>query len=112
MTSTPRFPHHAPGGTVSHDDLVAALEAGAWDVIDVREPHEFAAGRIPGSRNLPLSRFHPSALPTEKPVVLVCHAGGRSMAAMRAALGAGVAHVAHYPPGASGWRLRGGKLEF
>ena len=64
--------------TVDFDDLEEAVGAGAWTVVDVREPHEFAAGHIPNALNMPLSRFDPQELPQGKPVVLVCQAGGRS----------------------------------
>jgi rhodanese-related sulfurtransferase len=46
-------------------------------LIDVREPMEYAAGHLPGSRNIPLSRLGSAELP-EGPLVLVCQSGKRS----------------------------------
>lgn len=49
-------------------------------VLDVREPHEFAAGHIPGARNLPLGQLDTWAptLDASKPYLVVCHSGARS----------------------------------
>jgi rhodanese-related sulfurtransferase len=106
MVSTPS----APSPEIGHDALLEAVEGGTCAVVDVREPHEFAAGHIPGAVNLPLSRFNPQDLPSGKPVVLVCLAGGRSARALREALGAGVADARHYAPGMNGWRALGGPV--
>ena len=110
MTSSP-FPPQTDGGNVTHDELRAALGAGSAAVVDVREPHEYDAGHIPGAVNLPLSVFDPAALPTGKPVVLVCQAGGRSLRALQAAVAAGVKDIRHYPGGTGGWRALGGPVE-
>jgi len=96
---------------IGHDELVALQRKEQCHIVDVREAHEFAGGHIPGAINLPLSRFDPNQLPAGKRVVLVCQAGGRSATALRRALKAGVADIAHYAPGTGGWRARGGPLE-
>ena len=48
-------------------------------LIDVREPDEFAAGRVPGAVNLPMSRIGEmlDALP-EGEFDVICAVGGRS----------------------------------
>ena len=71
--------------TIGRDALAAELKSGACVVVDVREPHEYAAGHIPGAVNQPLSRFDPGRLPAGKPVVLVCKSGARSAGALRRA---------------------------
>jgi rhodanese-related sulfurtransferase len=96
--------------TVEFEALAQAVDAGEVSVIDVREPHEFAAGRIPASVNLPLSRFDPAELPSGKPVVLICQAGGRSRNALNRARASGRADVKHYAGGMNGWRMRGGDV--
>jgi rhodanese-related sulfurtransferase len=50
-------------------------------VIDVREPMEYAGGHIAGSLNVPLSRITLADLP-RGPLVLVCHSGNRSAQAL------------------------------
>ncbi len=97
-------------GTIAFEDLEAALEADSCALVDVREPHEFAAGHIEGATNLPLSGFDPALLPTGKPIVLMCQAGARSARALQAAKAAGVEDIRHYAGGANGWRMQGGRL--
>jgi rhodanese-related sulfurtransferase len=49
-------------------------------IIDVREPGEFASGHIPGAKNIPLGQLqerHREINP-DKPAVMVCLSGGRS----------------------------------
>jgi rhodanese-related sulfurtransferase len=109
--SSSPFPPQSDGDVVTHEELQSALEGDACALVDVREPHEYEAGHIPGAINLPLSRFDPAELPTGKPIVLVCQAGARSAKALNAALAAGVKEVRHYAPGTGGWRTRGGAIE-
>ena len=58
---------------MSFEDVKKALAEDNIHLVDVREPHEYAAGHIPGATNMPLSAFDPQALPTDKPVVLAAH---------------------------------------
>jgi rhodanese-related sulfurtransferase len=95
---------------IEHDELMQAHRDGHCTVVDVREPHEFRSGHIPGALNHPLSQFDPARLAQGKPVVLICQAGGRSATALRRALAAGRQDVRHYPGGMSGWRARGGPV--
>ena len=95
---------------IEHDDLVKASQARECHIIDVREPHEYATGHIPGAENQPLSQFNPQALPNDKPVILVCQAGARSARALQQAISAGHQNIAHYAAGTSGWRARGGPI--
>jgi rhodanese-related sulfurtransferase len=94
------------------DTFAKAVAAGEVTVVDVREPHEFAAGHIPDAVNLPLSRFDPRDLPpaTVKPVVLHCQSGGRSRKALNEARAAGRDDVKHYPGGMAQWRANGGDV--
>jgi len=95
---------------IGHDELARASRDGSCAVVDVREPHEFAGGHIPGAINLPLSRFRPDQLPKDKPVALICLGGKRSEAALRQARAAGASDVRHYPGGMNGWRALGGDV--
>jgi rhodanese-related sulfurtransferase len=100
----------ANANEVSHDDLVAALQAKAVTLIDVREPNEFASGHVQGASNLPLSRFDAQLLPSDKAVVLICRSGARSGQALAKAHAAGRSDVRHYRGGVMGWSSAGGKL--
>jgi rhodanese-related sulfurtransferase len=94
------------------ETFARAVEAGEVAVVDVREPHEFAAGHIPGSVNLPLSRFQPRDLPSgeDKTVVIVCQAGVRSRKALNQAQATGRSDLKHYAGGMAEWRARGGDV--
>jgi rhodanese-related sulfurtransferase len=49
-------------------------------LVDVRNPHEFAAGAIPGAINMPLHVFplRHAELDMSKPIVVYCLSGARS----------------------------------
>jgi rhodanese-related sulfurtransferase len=64
-------------------------------LVDVREPSEFAAGTLPGATNIPLGEL-PSRLDDldrSRRVVLLCRSGGRSANAAGLLAGAGFADV-------------------
>ncbi len=95
---------------IAHDELAAALKSKACVLVDVREPQEFASGRVPGSQNLPLSGFDPARLPKDKPVVLICRSGARSSRALSQARSHGRSDIRHYRGGVMGWAGAGGKI--
>ncbi|MFH8346154.1 rhodanese-like domain-containing protein [Streptomyces sp. NPDC018045] len=70
---------------VSRTRRLAAGEAPAGDaqLIDVRNPAEYEAGALPGARNLPLAALATSCatLDPDRPVVLYCRSGSRSVIA-------------------------------
>ena len=49
-------------------------------LIDVREPQEYATGSFKGAINMPINSLEKSLdkLPTDKPIIFFCGAGGRS----------------------------------
>lgn len=85
--------------------VAQALQAGEIILVDVREPAEYEAVRIPGALLLPLSSFDPTALPTGqgRKVVLHCKAGGRSAKALEVCGVAGVDVDTHMAGGMGGW---------
>jgi rhodanese-related sulfurtransferase len=54
------------------------------DVVDVREPDEFARGHVPGAVNIPMSQFleRISEIPDADSVYVICAVGGRSAQAV------------------------------
>lgn len=87
----------------------AALAAHEILLIDVREPAEFAAERIDGALNLPLSTFTPSALPDAggKTIVLQCAGGKRSAMAVAQCRKADQAIETHLAGGLAAWKASG-----
>jgi rhodanese-related sulfurtransferase len=99
---------------VCRDELKKGLADGSILLVDVREPNEYAAGRIPGSVLNPLQKFDPNALPhvSGKRVVLSCRSGKRSLTALELAHKAGRDDVrAHYPGGFQEWANAGEEVE-
>lgn len=93
--------------------LDAALKAGEVILVDVREPNEFAAARIHGAVNYPLSTFDPAVLPSEagKRVVLSCAGGVRSVSAWQHCQLAGVDVGEHLAGGIKAWAAAGLPVE-
>lgn len=60
-------------------------------LVDVREPYEREAGRIEGSRHIPMMALadEASSLDRERPVVFYCRVGARSTMAAQAFRAAG-----------------------
>jgi adenylyltransferase/sulfurtransferase len=72
-----------------------------FDLIDVREPHEYAIARIEGARLIPLATVSDaiSTLDPNREIVVHCKAGGRSARAAQVLQNAGFHRV---------WNLAGG----
>lgn len=94
---------------LSASEVRDAADGGRCLVIDVREPQEFAAERIPGAFNLPLSAFDPSMLRALDPeqVVLQCGSGMRSAKALEACQAAGYPATRHLAGGIGSWKAAG-----
>jgi len=87
------------------------LREGSILLVAVREPHEFAAGHIPGAVSNPLSTFDPSSLPDGKRIVFSCAAGVRSVRAIEFARAAGRDIREHYKGGFKDWAASGEPVE-
>ena len=66
------------------------VESGAF-IVDVREEHEYAAGHLNGSLNIPLSQLKDrmNEIPKDVPVYLHCRTGQRSYYAIARLQGRG-----------------------
>jgi adenylyltransferase/sulfurtransferase len=87
-------------------EVAARLAAGDdFDLIDVREPHEFEFARIEGARLIPLALVGDAlhTLDTSRDVVVLCRSGVRSAKAVRQLKAAGFRRV---------WNLVGGILRW
>ncbi len=93
---------------LDRDDIKRGLADGSILLVDVREPHEFGAGRIPGSVSHPLSTFDPDALRgLSGRIVFSCAAGVRSVRALELAQAAGLDVREHYRGGFKEWVMAG-----
>jgi adenylyltransferase/sulfurtransferase len=74
-------------------------------IVDVREIHEFQAGHLDGSVNIPLGELSHriGELPAQAPVIFVCRSGRRSQSACELSAGAGIRRVADLEGGLLAW---------
>ncbi|MDJ1158517.1 rhodanese-like domain-containing protein [Chelatococcus sp. SYSU_G07232] len=96
------------------EEVKSGLADGSILVVDVREPHEFAAGHIPGAVSFPLSTFDPRLLPEAggRRLVFSCAAGVRSEKAITLAQAFGCDVHAHYRGGFKDWVARGEEIAY
>ena len=101
MAADPAQASDSPAALISQPDLLQRLEKKDADlvVLDVRTPAEFAAGHVPGARNVPhdqiaakLAELSPLK---DKEVVLYCRSGRRTAIAAQALSGAGFSKLRH-----------------
>jgi len=79
----------------SGNKIKEALKKGAV-IIDVRTPHEFDQGKVPGSINIPVDRISISVeriRSMKKPVIVCCESGTRSNQAKNILKSAGINEV-------------------
>jgi len=79
-------------------------------LVDVREPYEIAAERIPGSIELPLSqlaRGMPANLPQDRAIVFHCASGARTKSNGRALASLTNGNAYNLVGGIYGWKRAG-----
>jgi rhodanese-related sulfurtransferase/rubrerythrin len=79
---------------------------GDYNLIDVRQPLEYARGHIPGARLMPVGRLEESLgeLDPHKTTIIYCDSGPRSQAAASVLFRAGFHRVVCLEGGISAWR--------
>lgn len=95
--------------TITVDELADKLKQGKPVLIDVREPHEYAAGHVGGAVNVPLGQLAEKlgGFDRNAETFVICQSGSRSAAAARMLKRAGFENAYNVKRGTSGWR---GKL--
>jgi rhodanese-related sulfurtransferase len=100
--------HDMAGGPIR---AVSAEHGPTWAraheaaVLDVREPHEYAAGHIPGAISIPQAdlAMRLEEVPRQKHVLVACRSGLRSLASARFLKGVGYDRVINMHGGTLGW---------
>lgn len=109
---------------INADELLA-LQAQGVPVIDVREPAEFGAGRVPGAASIPRGVLEfevdghpavncvtdPALAHRDRPVVLYCRSGGRSALAAEALMRLGFSEPLSLAGGFIAWTEQGRAIE-
>ena len=100
-----------PKDEVDLDDFAAAHSSGAY-VLDVREPDEWASGRVPGAVHIPMNDVpaRVDELPKDAPFFVICAVGGRSRQVVDHLRGQGL-NAYNVAGGTGGWVQRGWPLE-
>jgi rhodanese-related sulfurtransferase len=86
-TKNPQEPFHR----ITVDEAKQMLEDGT-QVIDVREPHEYQGGHVPGATLIPVNSVFArrEELPKEGKIIFVCAVGQRSALACEMAAASGI----------------------
>jgi rhodanese-related sulfurtransferase/rubrerythrin len=86
--------------------FIAEHEEGAYTLLDVRQPGEYEIEHIPGARLIPLPGLKDdrSQLDSQKPVVVYCAVGGRSLAAAQLLSGLGFNEIYNLRGGIKAWQ--------
>ncbi len=84
----------SPGQETLEVDVAQAAQAwraGSAQILDVREPEEWAAGHIEGAVHIPMGELggRRDELADDRPIVAVCRSGARSGQVTAALQGAG-----------------------
>lgn len=91
---------------VAPRDAQELIAKGDIDVVDVREPHEWMTGHVPGARLVPLGQLTTATI--GKRVLFICERGGRSV---RAAERSTAEEVYNLEGGTFAWRAAGLPIE-
>jgi len=92
--------------TITPLQAKALIESRAdLQLIDCRSPEEFRQGALPGSKLIPFWEFTKGNydLPKDKPVLLVCAVGGRSLAVGQLLSARGYPEVYNLKGGLDAW---------
>jgi rhodanese-related sulfurtransferase len=92
--------------SITTDELAERLAHGKPIVLDVREPYEFAAGHVPGARNVPLATLATAAakLDSNAETLLICESGHRSKTAAKRLAKLGFTEAYSVKGGTQAWR--------
>ncbi|MCC7104254.1 MAG: MBL fold metallo-hydrolase [Chloroflexi bacterium] len=91
---------NGPSWLCEHPDAV---------ILDVREPHEYAAGHLPGALSVPQAdlALRLDEVPPDGEVLVVCASGGRSQRAAEFMSAVGYPRITNLAGGTNGWRAAG-----
>jgi rhodanese-related sulfurtransferase len=90
-----------------------AYRDGTIRIVEVRETNEWAAGHVPGAIHIPLGELasRSNEVERDKPVVVVCRSGRRSLAGATTLLRAGFGEASSLSGGMVAWARGGHPVE-
>jgi rhodanese-related sulfurtransferase len=101
-----------PFTRISVDEAKEMMDAGAA-VIDVREPHEYTEGHVPGATLIPVNTVYArrEELPQDQDVIFVCAIGQRSALGAEMAAASGLTRLFNLEGGTEAWVKSGQTVE-
>jgi rhodanese-related sulfurtransferase/rubrerythrin len=101
----------SPVENISADKVRSTIEkepSGSYQLLDVRQPKEYAASHLPGSLLIPLKELPAriTELDSRKPTIVYCASGGRSRAAAQFLKGRDFKKVLNMAGGIKAWQGR------
>ena len=102
-----------PFRRISVDKAKEMIDRGGVQIVDVREPDEFATGRVPSSTLIPLDDLlgRSAELQSDADLIFVCSVGVRSALASEMAAAVGCRKVYNMEGGMSAWAAKGYPIE-
>lgn len=99
--------------SIAIEDYREHFHAGDHTLVDVREPQEWTTGHLPGAVHIPMNSIpeRHTEIPTDKPVVVVCAHGQRSMMVSDYLISIGFPEIYNLEEGTHGWMMRRLPLE-
>lgn len=99
------LPAPIPSVDVAEAERLLREDPAAPLLLDVREMSEFVEVRAPGAVLVPTSEFmvRVGELPADRPLLVVCHVGGRSAAVTGYLIRAGRSDVVNVAGGMEAW---------
>jgi len=97
--------HDAEVGRIGVDEFPTWTAAHDPMIVDVREPSEYAAARIPGAVSIPQADLATrlSEIPKEREILVVCASGMRSLRSAQFLHAVGYERVTNLDGGTNGW---------
>ena len=111
--SWPQVAHDAEVPNIDADEAADWLIERQAFVLDVRDPWEYAEGRVPGALSLPQAdlALRLPEVPKDRDVLVVCASGNRSLRAAGFLKAVGFDRVTNMVGGTTGWLEAGNPVE-
>lgn len=102
-----------PFARIDVNQAKAMMDGGNAQIVDVREPKEYAGGHIPGALLIPVDQVlkRGSELRKDGPIIFVCQVGARSALAAEMAAALGHQEIYNLEGGTEAWIKQGYPVE-
>ena len=113
MAATPAGDLGEPFRRISVDEAKTIMERGGVQIVDVRQPQEYATGHVPGAVLIPLDALlkRSGELSREDDLIFVCAVGERSAVTSEIAATVGRTKIMNMEGGMAAWVKRGYPIE-